>query len=99
MVIEVRVPTMLREHTDGESKVSGSGGTLRELIDDLETRHAGLRERLLDDTGDLHRFVNVYVNDEDVRYLDGVETPLSEGDSVAILPAVAGGNGSRHWLE
>jgi sulfur-carrier protein len=91
MSIEVRIPTILREHTGGESTVSGSGATLRELIDDLESRHGGLRERLVDDSGDLHRFVNLYVNDEDVRYLDGIDTELAEGDSVAVLPAVAGG--------
>jgi sulfur-carrier protein len=91
MAIEVRIPTILREHTAGESKVTGSGGTVRDLIDDVETRHPGLRERLVDDDGGLHRFINLYVNDEDVRYLDGINTPLSDGDTVAILPAVAGG--------
>ncbi|MBA2529221.1 MAG: MoaD family protein [Euzebyales bacterium] len=91
MPIEVRVPTVLRKHTGGEKKVTGQGSTLRELVDDLETRHAGLRGALVAEDGSLHRFVNVYVNDEDVRYLGGVETPLSDGDEVSVLPAVAGG--------
>jgi sulfur-carrier protein len=91
MPIDVRVPTVLRKHTGGEKKVTGSGGTLRDLLEDLETRHSGLRQAVVDDDGELHRFVNLYVNDEDVRYLGGLETPLSDGDTVAILPAVAGG--------
>ena len=90
MSIEVRIPTILRQYTGGEKAVDGSGGTLSELIDDLESRHAGLRGRLVDDKG-LRRFVNVYLNDEDVRFLGGLETPLKDGDSVTVLPAVAGG--------
>ena len=91
MPIEVRVPTVLRKHTAGEKKVSGAGGTLRELLDDLDERHAGLKQSLVGEDGQLHRFLNVYVNDEDVRFLGGLETPLNEGDQVSILPAVAGG--------
>ncbi|MGH8903370.1 MAG: MoaD/ThiS family protein [Egibacteraceae bacterium] len=91
MTIEVRVPTVLRQHTEGEKKVTGSGHTLRELVDDLEDRHPGLRGALIGEDGQLHRFINVYVNDEDARFLGGVETPLSSGDEVSILPAVAGG--------
>ncbi len=91
MPIEVRVPTVLRKHTAGEKTLSGSGSTVRELVEDLEGRNPGLRQSLVGDDGQLHRFVNVYVNDEDVRYLGGIETPLSDGDSVSILPAVAGG--------
>ena len=91
MSIEVRIPTILRQYTGGEKAVDGSGGTLSELIDDLESRHAGLRGRLVDDKG-LRRFVNVYLNDEDVRFLGGLETPLSDGDTVTVLPAVAGGS-------
>jgi sulfur-carrier protein len=90
MSIEVRIPTILRQYTGGEKEVAGSGGTLSELIDDLESRHAGLRDRLVDDRG-LRRFVNVYLNDEDVRFLGGLETAVKEGDSVTVLPAVAGG--------
>ncbi|HVL97749.1 MAG TPA: ubiquitin-like small modifier protein 1 [Egibacteraceae bacterium] len=91
MSIEVRVPTVLRKHTDGQSKVSGEGETLADLLDDLESRHTGLRSALVGEDGQLHRFVNVYANDEDVRFLGGLQTPLDDGDTVSILPAVAGG--------
>ena len=91
MAIEVRIPTILRTYTDGAKTVEGSGTTLAELIDDLETRHAGIKERLVD--GDqLRRFVNVYLNDEDVRFLDSIDTKVADGDNVTILPAVAGGS-------
>ncbi|MEU3824431.1 molybdopterin synthase sulfur carrier subunit [Streptomyces sp. SID486] len=90
MAIEVRIPTILRQYTDGQKAVEGSGTTLSELFADLESRHAGIQARIVD--GDqLRRFVNVYLNDEDVRFLDGIDTKLSDGDSVTILPAVAGG--------
>ncbi|WP_156726668.1 MoaD/ThiS family protein [Streptomyces apocyni] len=90
MAIEVRIPTILRTYTDGAKAVEGSGGDLAQLFADLETRHAGIQERIVD--GDkLRRFVNVYLNDEDVRFLDGISTQLSDGDNVTILPAVAGG--------
>jgi len=91
MAIEVRIPTVLREHTAGEKKVSGQGTTLAELVADLESRYPGLAPKLLDEQGQLHRFINVYVDDEDVRYLGGVHTPLRDGAEVSILPAVAGG--------
>ncbi|MFE0631012.1 MoaD/ThiS family protein [Streptomyces sp. NPDC058864] len=90
MAIEVRIPTILRTYTDGAKAVDGSGSTLDELLADLDTRHAGIRERIVD-AGELRRFVNVYLNDEDVRFLDGIATKLTDGDSVTILPAVAGG--------
>ena len=90
MAIEVRIPTILRTYTDGAKQVQGSGSTLEELISDLEDRHAGLRARLVDD-GSLRRFVNVYLNDEDVRFLSGLDTPVKDGDTVTVLPAVAGG--------
>jgi len=90
MAIEVRVPTILRSYTGGAKTVPGDGATLRELIDDLEHHHAGVKPRLVED-GALRRFVNVYVNDEDVRFTGGLDTPVSDGDVVVILPAVAGG--------
>ncbi|MDQ0991155.1 MoaD/ThiS family protein [Streptomyces sp. V3I7] len=90
MAIEVRIPTILRTYTGGAKAVDGDGQTLAELFADLETRHAGIQDRLLDG-GELRRFVNVYLNDEDVRFIDGINTKLSDGDSVTILPAVAGG--------
>ena len=90
MAIEVRIPTILRSYTDGERAVEGSGETLKALLDDLESRHPGIHERIVDDKG-LRRFVNIYLNDEDVRFLDGIDTVLSDGDVVTVLPAVAGG--------
>ena len=92
MAIEVRIPTILRTYTGGDKAVSGAGATLTALLDDLDSRHTGLRGRLVTDEGALHRFVNVYVNDEDVRFLGGLDTKLSDGDSVTVLPAVAGGS-------
>ena len=90
MAIEVRIPTILRQYTGGAKAVVGIGDTLAAVIDDLEARHPGLRDRLID--GDeLRRFVNVYLNDEDVRFLDGLKTQVRDGDSVTVLPAVAGG--------
>ncbi|MDK1473784.1 MoaD/ThiS family protein [Streptomyces sp. 549] len=93
MAIEVRIPTILRTYTDGQKAVEGAGDTLSDLFADLETRHSGIQDRLIDTGkgGELRRFVNVYLNDEDVRFLDGVSTKLNDGDSVTILPAVAGG--------
>ena len=90
MAIEVRIPTILRTYTDGAKQVEGKGATLGELIDDVDGRHPGLKERLIAD-GALRRFVNVYLNDEDVRFLGGLETPVKDGDTVTVLPAVAGG--------
>ncbi|MFD5557874.1 MULTISPECIES: MoaD/ThiS family protein [unclassified Streptomyces] len=90
MAIEVRIPTILRTYTNGEKAVQGSGDTLAALFADLESRHAGIHDRVVDN-GQLRRFVNVYLNDEDVRFLDGINTKLTDGDSVTILPAVAGG--------
>jgi molybdopterin synthase sulfur carrier subunit len=92
MAIDVRIPTILRQHTGGEKSVPGEGATLGELFKDLDGRHPGIRERLVDDSG-LRRFVNVYVNDEDVRFTGALDTQLSDGDEVTILPAVAGGAG------
>ncbi|MQA87879.1 MAG: molybdopterin synthase sulfur carrier subunit [Streptosporangiales bacterium] len=90
MAIEVRIPTILRSHTGGAKSVEATGATLDELIIDLDKRHPGLRDRLVDDSG-LRRFVNVYLNDEDVRFLGGLATPVSDGDVLTVLPAVAGG--------
>ena len=90
MTIEVRIPTILRPFTDGERAVDGKGDTVAELIEYLEANHAGIKERLVEDGG-VRRFVNVYVNDEDIRYTGGLDTSLADGDTVVILPAVAGG--------
>ncbi|RNL63139.1 MoaD/ThiS family protein [Nocardioides marmoriginsengisoli] len=94
MPIEVRIPTILRTYTGGEKAVNADGATLSALIDDLEANHPGLRDRLLEN-GDLRRFVNVYVNDEDVRFTGGLETAVADGDQVVVLPAVAGGAGDQ----
>ncbi len=90
MAIEVRIPTILRNYTGGAKSIEGSGDTLAELLADLESRHGGLQERLVDNTG-LRRFVNVYLNDEDVRFLGGLSAPVKDGDTITVLPAVAGG--------
>ena len=94
MSIEVRIPTILRTYTGGEKAVTADGATLAALIEDLEANHPGLKDRLVEDKNgadDLRRFVNIYINDEDVRFLGGLEAPLSDGDQVVVLPAVAGG--------
>jgi len=92
MAIEVRIPTILRNYTGGAKVVEGSGSTLGELIKNLDAAHAGIGDRLLDGEEKLRRFVNVYKNDEDVRFLGGLETPVADGDTVTVLPAVAGGS-------
>ncbi len=90
MAVEVSIPTILRTYTGGAKGVEASGATLKAVIDDLEASHPGIAERLVDEAG-LRRFVNVYLNDEDVRFLSGLDTEVSDGDSLTILPAVAGG--------
>jgi sulfur-carrier protein len=91
MAIEVRIPTILRSYTGGAKAVEGKGDTLAALIDDLDARHPGVKARLVTPDGALHRFVNIYVNDEDVRFTGALDTVLNDGDAVTILPAVAGG--------
>jgi molybdopterin synthase sulfur carrier subunit len=88
--VTVKVPTILRKHVDGRSTVEGQGQTMGELLDELEARYPGLKGGVVDADG-LHRFVNVYVNGEDVRYLGALDAPVRDGDTVSILPAVAGG--------
>lgn len=91
MSITVRIPTPLRKLTGGADEVSAEGATIAELIDHLEKTHPGLKERLCDESGEIRRFVNIYVNDEDVRFLDGRNTSIKDGDEVSIVPAIAGG--------
>ena len=91
MSVSVRIPTILRTYTDGSSEVSAGGATLAEVLDDLEAHHTGIRARILDDTGALRRFVNVYVGNDYVRFLDGLGTPTPDGTQISIIPAVAGG--------
>ncbi|MGV9714084.1 MoaD/ThiS family protein [Gordonia sp. NPDC003424] len=90
MAVTVSIPTILRTHTGGEKRVEAGGATLAEVIDSLESANPGIKERLVAD-GKLHRFVNIYVNDEDVRFSGGLDTSVDDGDDVTILPAVAGG--------
>jgi MoaD family protein len=91
MAVKVKVPTIMRPQVGGEPVVEGSGSTVRDLLDDLDSRYPGFKQRIMTDEGGIHRFVNLYVNDEDVRYLGSLETAVKEGDTVSILPAVAGG--------
>jgi len=93
MPVEVRIPTILRKYSDGAKSVAAEGDTIRSLIADLDGRYPGIASQLLNEDGSLHRFVNVYVNDEDIRFLGALDARLDEGDVVAILPAVAGGSG------
>ena len=91
MSITVKIPTQLRTLTDGAPEVTASGTTIGQVVKDLEARHPGFGERLLDDSGSLRRFVNLYLDDEDVRFLNGLETEVREGARLSIIPAVAGG--------
>jgi sulfur-carrier protein len=87
----VKIPTPLRKVTNGESRVTAAGDNVREMIEDLERQFPGMRERLCDDDGSLRRFVNVFVGDEDIRFMEGLDTALQDGAQVSIVPAVAGG--------
>ena len=90
-MIKVRIPTPLRSLTKNQGEVEIAGGSVAEIIDNLEGSYTGIKGRLCDDNGELRRFVNIYVNEEDVRFLKGKETPLKDGDEVSIVPAIAGG--------
>lgn len=91
MSVSVRIPTILRTYTKGESEVSVDGGTLAEVVDSLESSYPGIKARVLDDAGELRRFVNVYVDNDDVRFAEGLKTAIPDGGQVSIIPAVAGG--------
>jgi molybdopterin converting factor small subunit len=91
MSVTVRIPTILRTYTGGESEVSAEGADLAAVLDDLEASYAGIRARILDDAGDIRRFVNVYVGNDDVRFLDGLGTATPDGAQLSNIPAVAGG--------
>ena len=91
MAVTVRIPTQLRELSGGASEASLEGTTVAEVLEALQVAHPGFGERLYDDTGGLRRFVNVFVADEDIRFLDGLDTPVADGETVSIIPAVAGG--------
>jgi molybdopterin converting factor small subunit len=91
MSVSVRIPTILRTYTGGESEVTAEGATLAEVLDDLEANHPGIRARVLDDQGAIRRFVNVYVGNDDVRFLDVLDTKTPDGAQISVIPAVAGG--------
>jgi len=91
MPISVRIPTPLRKFTGGAESVTASGATVAAVVQDIEGRHPGLKERICDDAGKVRRFVNVYVNGEDIRFLSSLDTPVKEGDEISIVPAIAGG--------
>jgi molybdopterin converting factor small subunit len=91
MSVSVRIPTILRTYTGGAAEVTAEGGTLAEVIESLEKSYPGIAARVLDDTGKLRRFVNVYVNDDDVRFAEGLQTATPDGANVSVIPAVAGG--------
>ena len=91
MSVHVRVPTILRTYTGGESEVTAEGGTLSEVLDSLDSSYSGIRGRIVDDTGELRRFVNVYVGNDDVRFLAGLATATPDGTQISVIPAVAGG--------
>ena len=91
MSVLVRIPTPLRRVTNGQDKVNVEGATINEIVSSLESEFPGMKERLCDEQGELRNFVNVYVNGEDVRFLEGINTPTKEGDEISIVPAVAGG--------
>ncbi len=90
--VKVRIPTPLQKITGGQSEVEANGATVREMIDSLENSYPGLKERLYDEEGKLRRFINIYVNEEDIRFLDGEGTKLDDGDDVSVIPAIAGGS-------
>ena len=91
MTIHVRVPTPLRKFTNGVDEVSAQGNTVRVLVEDLERKFPGIKERICDETGKIRRFVNVYVNGDDIRFLQNLDTSLKDGDNISIVPAIAGG--------
>ncbi len=91
MSVHVRVPTILRTYTGGESEVTAEGATLGDVLENLDARHSGIKARILDDRGELRRFVNVYVGNDDVRFLEGLATATPDGTQVSVIPAVAGG--------
>ncbi len=90
MAIQIHIPTPMRQHTNGEAVVETAGGTVQANLDDLCQKHGGIKERLFDGT-QVRRFVNIYLNDEDIRYLENLETEVKDGDEISIIPAVAGG--------
>ena len=90
MPVKVRIPTPLRTLTNGSEEVTVEGNSIKEVIDNLETNHNGIKERICDEKGQIRRFINFYLNDEDIRFKDNQETPVNDGDQISIVPAIAG---------
>jgi len=95
MAVTIRIPTPLRKFTEGKSEVDVEGGTIREVFDNVESSHGGLKEKIFDDAGETRRFINIFVNGDDVRHAEGLDTPVKDGDEVSVVPAIAGGLDSR----
>lgn len=91
MAIKVRVPTVLQKFTENKHEVEVEGANIKELIENIEKKYPGIKERICDENGQIRKFINVYVNEEDVRFLQQDKTPLKDGDEVSIIPAIAGG--------
>ncbi len=91
MSIRVRIPTPLRKLTGDKGEIEAKGSNISELIEDINNKHPGIKERIYDDTGEIRRFINIYVNEEDIRFIDGNKTAVRDGDEVSIIPAIAGG--------
>ena len=91
MAVTVRIPTPLRKLTSDQPEVEAVGGNIESIIENLETNHPGIKERICDDSGNIRRFVNIYLNDEDIRFLDGTATAVTDGDEISVIPAIAGG--------
>jgi molybdopterin converting factor small subunit len=91
----VRIPVPLRRFTGGVEEVAANGATVAEILDDLDRNHSGIKARLCEEDGKIRRFVNIYVNDEDIRFMDSLETPVGDGDELSIVPAIAGGSACR----
>ena len=95
MAVTIRIPTPLRKFTEGKSEGDVEGGTIREVFDNVESSHGGLKEKIFDDAGETRRFINIFVNGDDVRHAEGLDTPVNDGDEVSVVPAIAGGLDSR----
>ena len=91
MGINVRIPTPLRKLTNGESEVEANGADISQLIDDLEKNYPGIKEKLCEDNGNVRKFLNIYLNDDDIRFMDSLATEVKDGDNVSLIPAIAGG--------
>jgi len=95
MAVKIHIPTPLRRLTNNQAEVEVEAGTIGELVENLDQTYAGMKEKMLDETGQLRRYINIYVNDEDIRFLEGASTRLKDGDRIFIVPAIAGGGSAR----